>query len=136
MEFQRGEPAREIIIGPYFLTLYLCSRDQIRKTCIEALSEHIKSGSVFDNIVLAKKYKVEKWLRDGYIQLLQQKQALELGEDICTSELDVITIARLLYIRERRHCRQVMISSAFSTDEANKKIDEVFADEIAEMQDD
>jgi len=130
---------------------------EIRKTCIEALSELIKSRTVIDKILLAKKYKVKKWLRDGYIQLLQSRE-LELGNDICTSEIDVITIGRLLYIRERRHCElkrdalyclrcsndffinpklaNSKIDEFFSTDVANRKIDEVFADEIAGMQDD
>ena len=141
----------------YFLTLYLCFRAQIRKTCIEALSEHIKSRTVIDKILLAKKYKIKKWLRDGYIQLLQSEE-LELGDDIRTSEIDMTTISRLLYIRERRHCElkrdalyclrcsndffikprlaNSTIDEFFSTDVANRKIDEVFADEIAGMQDD
>ena len=87
-------------------------------------------------------------MRDGYIQLLQSRE-LELGDDICTSEIDMITIARLLYIRERRHCELkldalyclrcsnhffINIDEFFSTDVANRKIDEVFADEIAGMQ--
>jgi len=121
---------------------------EIRKTCIEALSEHIKSRTVIDNILLAKKFKVKKWLRDGYIQLLQSKDMeLELGENICTSEMDVMTLARLLYIRERRHCESQrdskycsrcsrMLDGYFSTDVANRKIDEVFADEMAGMEDD
>jgi len=124
---------------------------EIRKTCIEALSELIKSITVIDKILLAKKYKVKKWLRDGYIQLLQSRE-LELGDDICTSEIDVITIGRLLYIRERRHCELKNdalyclrcsndffvnpIDEFFSTDVVNRKINEVFADEIAGMQDD
>ena len=68
--------------------------------------------------------------------------------------MDAITIARLLYIRDRKHCDQRLLPPPsfnrghfglinqeandylFSNDEANKKIDEVFADEIASMQDD
>jgi len=120
---------------------------KIRKTCIEALSELIKSRTSFDNILLAKQYKVKKWLRDGYVQLLRQTKALELGDDICTSEIDMITIVRLLYIRERKHgslqgakychyCSRGANDYGFSSAEAYKKIDEVFADEIAGMQDD
>ena len=81
-------------------------------------------------------------MRDAYYQLLQQKKALEFGDDICTSQIDVITLARLLYIRERKHCQKQCTnydckgSYYFSCDEAYKRIDEVFADEIAEMQDD
>lgn len=148
--FQRGEPPRENTI----FYLYFWFRAQIRKTCIEALSELIKSRTVIDKILLAKRYKVKKWLRDGYIQFLQSRE-LELGHDICTSEIDVITIARLFYIRERRHCElkgdalyclrcsndfftnpNSNIDEFFSTDVANRKINEVFADEIAGMQDD
>lgn len=127
-----------------FLILY----PQVRKTCIEALSVLIKSRIVFDNILLARKYKVKKWLRDAYVQLLQQKEALEFGDDVCTSEtLDLITIARLLYIREKKHCDlQCSVYCCdcsrkaddyfFSTNEASRTIDEVFADEFAGMQDD
>ena len=81
-------------------------------------------------------------MRDAYFQLLQQKKALEFGDDICTSQIDLITAARLLYIRERKHCQlqctdyDCQGSYYFSNDEAYKRIDEVFADEIAEMQDD
>ena len=110
--------------------------------CIEALSKLIESRSTFDKILLARKYKVKKWLRDAYFQLLQQKKPLELGDDICTSQIDVITVARLLYIRERKHfqfqCTNYKCEGSyyFGSDEAYKRIDEVFADEIAEMQDD
>ncbi|KAF8802639.1 hypothetical protein BYT27DRAFT_7172701 [Phlegmacium glaucopus] len=119
---------------------------EIRKTCIEALSELIKSRPAFDNILLARKYKVEKWLRDGYVQLLQQG-VLDLGGDICNSKLDLVTIAKLLYIRERKHgsylqqgeycisCSRRLRAGIFKRDEANKRIDEVFSDEIAGMQD-
>ena len=100
-----------------------------------------------DNILLAKKYKVRKWLLDGYVQLLQQKEALEFGDDICNSEIDLITIARLLYIREKkhcqlqcavhcRHCKRKADEYFFSIDKANREIEEVFADEISGMQDD
>ena len=116
---------------------------QIRKTCIEALSKLIESRSNFEKILLARKYKVKKWLRDAYAQLLQQKKALEFGDDIRTSQIDLITVARLLYLRERRHFqfRDTEIECAgiygfFNSFEAYKRIDEVFADEIAEMQDD
>lgn len=130
------------MIGLYFLILF----PQIRKTCIEALSELIKSETAFDNILLARKYKVKRWLREGYLRLLQQKGELELGDDVCSSKLDLITIARLLYIREKKHCEVrfnarclecsgVASGDYFSSDEANQKIDEVFADEIAGMKD-
>lgn len=130
------------VTGLYFLILF----PQIRKTCIEALSELIKSETAFDNILLARKYKVKRWLRDGYLRLLQQKGELELGDDICSSKLDLITIARLLYIREKKHCQVqsngrclecggVASGDYFNSDEANQKIDEVFADEIAGMKD-
>jgi len=120
---------------------------EVRKTCIEALSGLIKSRPVFENILLAKKYKVKKWLRDGYVQLLQQREALEFGNDICDSEMDLITIARLLDIREKKHCQlqhsvyccdcaRRADDYSFSTVEAQRKIDEVFAEEIAGMQDD
>ena len=86
-------------------------------------------------------------MRDGYVQFLQVGE-LELGDDIWTSEIDMITIARLLYLRERKHyqfkrdaecyrcSRPLIVDVTFNTDAANKKIDEVFADEIAGMQDD
>jgi len=123
---------------------------EIRMTCIEALSELIKSRTAIDKIVLGKKYNVKKWLRDGYVQLLKSKE-LELGDDICTSEIDMMTLARLLYIRERKHCElktdeaccprcyhrfSTHSGHIFSTIVANRKIDEVFADEISGMQDD
>ena len=85
-------------------------------------------------------------MRDAYVQLLQQDEALKLGDDIYTSQIDLITIERLLYIREKNHCELRRTASRcgywgraddyFSNDEAYKKIDEVFADELAEMQDD
>ena len=157
-EVRLGLPENIIILVDPFSHVYIfVFGAQIRKTCIEALSELIKSRTVIDKILLAKKYKVKKWLRDGYIQLLQSRE-LEFGNDICTSEIDVITIGRLLYIRERRHCElkrdalyclrcsndffinpklaNSIIDEFFSTDVANRKIDEVFADEIAGMQDD
>jgi len=130
---------------------------EVRNTCIEALSELIKSRTAIDNILLAKKYKVKKWLRDGYIRLLQQKELEpKFINDICTSEIDLpmITIVRLLYIREKRHCelhlqhrdqsntRSCRRCSSDdyhftgSTNDANRKVDEVFADEIARMPDD
>ena len=98
----------------------------------------------FDKILLARKYKVKNWLRDAYAQLLQQTEALELGDDICTSQIDLITIAKLLYIRDKNHSefqrtmsrRGYWGGDCYSSDETYKKIDEVFADEIAEMQDD
>ena len=149
MGFQRGE-------GTYgtrrqgnscFLILYSSLFRKVRKTCIEALSGLIKSRTVFENILLAKKYKVKKWLRDGYVQLLQQKEALEFGNDIRDSEMDLITIARLLDIREKKHCQlqrsaycldcaRMAGDYSFSTVEAQRKIDEVFAEEMAGMQDD
>jgi len=86
-------------------------------------------------------------LRDGYVRILQQKEALDLGDDICNSGLDLITIARLLYIREKKHCELQHAGYCcdcereaggyfFSSEQANKRIDEVFGDEIAGMEDD
>jgi hypothetical protein len=121
---------------------------KIRKTCIEALSVLIKTRIVFDNILLARKYKVKRWLRDAYVQLLQQKEALEFGDDVCTSEtLDLTTIVKLLYIREKKHCElQCSVYCCdcsrraddyfFNANEAGRIIDEVFADEFAGMHDD
>ena len=85
----------------YFIFVF-CA--QIRMTCIENLFELNKSRTAIDKILLAKKYKVKKWLRHGYVQLLKSKE-LELGDGVCTSEIDMTTLARLLYyIRERKHC--------------------------------
>ena len=115
---------------------------QIRKTCIEALSKLIESRSTFDKILLARKYKVKKWLRGAYFQLLQQDEELEFGDDIRTSQIDVITIARLLYMREKRHFQlqctgyRCARNDSLRSAEAYKMIDEAFTDEIAEMQDD
>jgi len=73
------------------------------------------------------------------------KEALKFGGDICTSEMDLLTIARLLYIREMEHCERQLEPCHkcsrsrqlnFNTVESNRKIDKVFADEIAGMQDD
>ena len=83
-------------------------------------------------------------MRDAYAQLLQQAEALQLGNDIRTSQIDLLTIAKLLYIRDKSHSefRRTMShrgywgNDSFSSVEAYKKTDEVFADEIAEMQDD
>lgn len=145
-DFKEVSLPEDVIIDLYFSLYIFVFGTQIRKTCIRALSALIESRPVIDIVLLAKKYKVKEWLRAGYIKLLQSKE-LELGDDICTSEIDVITIARLLYIRERRHgeiqrntqyCHRCSRTYGydFSTDIANRKIDEVFADEIAGMQGD
>jgi hypothetical protein len=73
-DFKEVSLPEKTIIDLYFLILYICFGAQVRNTCIEALSGLIKSRTAIDNILLAKKYKVKKWLRDGYIQLLQQKE--------------------------------------------------------------
>jgi hypothetical protein len=70
--------------------------------CIKAISELIKPRTVFDKILLAKEYKIKKWLRDGYLQLSQETD-LKLADNICNSELDLKTIVRLLYLRERKY---------------------------------
>jgi len=116
---------------------------EIRKTCIKALSELIKSRNVFDNILLAKKYKVKKWLRDGYIKLFREKD-LELKLDDDISKMDLVTIVKILHIREsrhrevRRHCSRCSTigDNFFGIDSVGQRIDTVYADEIAGMQDD
>ena len=93
--------AKENIHRSIFFIFVFCA--QIRMTCIETLFELIKSITTIDKI-LAKKYKVKKWLRHGYVQLLKSKE-LELGDSVFASEIDMTALARLLYyIRERKHC--------------------------------
>ncbi|KAF8161473.1 hypothetical protein B0H34DRAFT_701089 [Crassisporium funariophilum] len=77
---------------------------EVRNKSVAALTELMKSRNIAENILLAKKYHVEQWLRDGYIRLVTQEEPLEIDE-LCSSMLDLLTIARLLSIREKVYAR-------------------------------
>ncbi|KAF8161464.1 hypothetical protein B0H34DRAFT_701034 [Crassisporium funariophilum] len=130
---------------------------EARKKSVAKLTQLIKSRNVAENILLAKKYHVEQWLRDGYIRLVTQKEPLEIDE-LCSSMLDLLTIARLLSIREKvyarssgvdsndgsYHCNHCGAKHALKctglasyniTDaDANDLVSQVFAEEIRGMQ--
>ncbi|KAF8161471.1 hypothetical protein B0H34DRAFT_701061 [Crassisporium funariophilum] len=121
---------------------------EVRKKSVAALNQLIKSGNVAENIHLAKKYHVEHWLRYSYVRLVTQKEPLEIDE-LCSSMLDLLTIARLLSIREKVYVRS---SRAGSNDgrycgscggrqsynitdaDASDLVSHVFAEELRGMQ--
>jgi len=118
---------------------------EIRKACIEALSELIKSRNIFDSILLAKKYKVKKWLRYGYFRLYDEKELeLKLGDNSDIPETDLVNIVKILHIQERRHRElQVVCTHCipldhhyFSNEAIINEIETVIADEMVGMQDD
>jgi hypothetical protein len=67
----------------------------MRHRAIKALEPWIKEQNAKEVVLLAKKYRVQKWLRDGYTRILQQPSltATELG---ATPSLDWETISKLL----------------------------------------
>jgi hypothetical protein len=91
------------------------------------LSDLIKSRDVVENILLAKKYRVKEWLRDGYMNLILQTRPVKIG--VLLSLNDLLTIARICFIRDtiKVNCR--------TPNQAYREIDEIFADEMKEMED-
>jgi len=122
---------------------------EIRKASVVALSTLITSRDIVENVVLAKKYRVKKWLLDGYLKLLKQPQPLNIDQ-LRSSHVDLLTIARLWSIygtmlanhpKPNANCCYYCGRSSGSTwsevtdAEANPLIAQVFADELGEMED-
>ena len=68
---------------------------QIRNRAIQALEDWKNNQSAKEVVLLAKKYRILKWLKDGYTRVLQQP-SLTAAELSATPSLDWETIAKLL----------------------------------------
>ncbi|KAF8802638.1 hypothetical protein BYT27DRAFT_7341295 [Phlegmacium glaucopus] len=124
---------------------------EIRRASVGVLSKLINSRNAVENILLAKKYRVKQWLRDGYLKLLQQTEPLNIDE-LRASNVDLLTIARLwsIYgtIMANRSKAPSNCSNCSGCDsggsaslsevthaEADPLILKIFADEFKEMKD-
>ena len=107
---------------------------QVRKASVRALSDLITSRDVVDNILLAKKYRVKPWLRDGYLKLIKQTEPPKI--DRLSLNLDLLTIARICFIRDMLQVNCCCGICLFDTPpDANTEIIRIFADEMKETED-
>ena len=109
---------------------------------MKALSTIIESRDIVENILLAKKYRVKQWLRDGYLKLMQQPEPGRLDIDkLRSSNVDLLTIARLWSIYgtimanrcKAHYCGQSQPTEVTHA-EADPLITKIFADEFREME--
>jgi hypothetical protein len=104
------------------------------------LSDLIKSRDVVENILLAKKYRVKQWLRDGYMNLILQTEPVKIDE-LHSSNVDLLTIARICSIRETMQVKCCCVGecrksrNAFLRLGASTEITKHFVDEMKEMED-
>jgi len=117
---------------------------KIRNASVLALSNLIVSKDVavlrdvVEIILLATKYRVKQWLRDGYSSLIQQIEPLEIDE-LHALNLDWETIARIYSIREKIHNQSCHSAFGFGYEASVERVDgeitRIFADEMKEMED-
>lgn len=87
---------------------------QIRDRAIQALEPRIRleNYSAKEIVLLAKKYRVLKWLKNGYTFILRQSIGLSASELSAVPSLDWETIGRLLSAKLRMQLNLQDLSSA------------------------
>lgn len=112
---------------------------QLRNKVIQALDPWIASQDAKQVVLLAKKYRILKWLKDGYTRLLQQP-SLTADELSAAPSLDWKTIAKLLSVKLTQHHqlpqRQQMFGYAVNETEAlPSAMRKEFGEEFSSMSD-
>ncbi|KAF8959923.1 hypothetical protein BDZ97DRAFT_1364998 [Flammula alnicola] len=74
---------------------------EIREKAISQLSRILEGRNVIEKIMLAKKYRVKRWLRDGYIKLAKQDDLTIEGLRCPGLELDWETISRIFALQQK-----------------------------------
>jgi len=74
----------------------------VRNRAIEALETYIAVLDAKEVVLLAKKYRVLKWLKSGYNRLLRQNPTVSVVELSAVPSLDWESIARLLSVKLQR----------------------------------
>lgn len=108
----------------------------VREKAISRLSRIIRARGSIETILLAKEYRIQEWLREGYIKLAQKEYLII--EDLRGGQhrLDWETVSRIFALHSilmRRAATWRKYSRVMSPQDIEKVTDSIFREEFSQM---